>query len=143
MRAELHGRLWANYPRVFTLRTEGPRRSNMSFGCECGDGWFGIVDRLCWCLRALWKLLRVNTQATQVKEKYGELRFYCTIHTPRSMPHCLRRWIGTLVCWLTDRAECESNRTCEACGAPGRLMRRGYWYATLCERCAPEGYERV
>ena len=86
MRAELHGRLWANYPRVFTLRTEGPRRSNMSFGCECGDGWFGIVDRLCWCLRALWKLLRVNTQATQVKEKYGELRFYCVIYTPRSMP---------------------------------------------------------
>jgi hypothetical protein len=115
----------------------------MCFGFEHGDGWHDIVDRLSWRYTALWKLLRVDVYASQVKEKLGGLRFYCYPRTPRWMPRFLSRWIGTLVFWLEDRAEDESYETCELCGRSGALRRRGYWYATFCDACAPEGYERV
>ena len=57
--------------------------------------------------------------ATQVKEKYGTLRFYYDggddfIHGAVAM------------------AEGMSSRTCEVCGSPGKLFGGG-WVSTLCE----------
>jgi hypothetical protein len=65
--------------------------------------------------------------ATQVKEKFGGLRFY---------------YAGgdDYIRGVVDMAEEMSYCTCEICGAPGKL-RRGGWYRTLCDQHAKEsGY---
>jgi len=63
-------------------------------------------------------------EATQVKEKFGTLRFY--LDTP----------LGDEIDALVDKAEAASGVTCEACGCPGSLRCRKGWYSTLCDDCS-------
>lgn len=61
----------------------------------------------------------------QVKEKYGTLRFYVSQYT---------HTIGALI----HMAESMSAKTCETCGAPGKMTGRG-WLSVRCrEHTAPE-----
>jgi hypothetical protein len=65
-----------------------------------------------------------HVRATQVKEKFGGLRFYVSgadeyVHGAISM------------------AESMSYRTCEVCGSPGKVYRDG-WFTTLCPTHAAE-----
>ena len=57
--------------------------------------------------------------ATQVKEKFGTLRFY----------YCGG---DNYIRGLVDMAENMSGVMCEVCGSPG-WRRRGSWFRTLCE----------
>lgn len=60
-------------------------------------------------------------RASQVKEKFGGLRFYMTHATDEMYD-------------ITDAAEQESEEICEQCGAPGEL-RGNAWLTTLCQPC--------
>lgn len=60
-------------------------------------------------------------RASQIKEKFGTLRFYMT-HQTNEMAR------------ITDWAEKQSKRTCEECGKPGKLRGRG-WLYTRCASC--------
>jgi hypothetical protein len=60
-------------------------------------------------------------RASQVKEKFGTLRFYLTHGTDEMYA-------------ITDEAERRSASTCEACGKPGKLRGRG-WLYTRCAKC--------
>lgn len=60
-------------------------------------------------------------KASQVKEKYGELRFYMTSATDEMYE-------------LIDEAEEKSRYICETCGAPGSTRGTG-WLTTLCDDC--------
>lgn len=57
--------------------------------------------------------------ATQVKEKFGTLRFY--VYGADSETHA-----------MINMAESMSARTCEVCGSPG-TQNTGGWITTLCE----------
>jgi hypothetical protein len=60
-------------------------------------------------------------RASQVKEKYGGLRFYLTHGTPEMYA-------------IVGKAESQSLMTCETCGKPGK--RRGReWLYTRCNSC--------
>src|SRR3990167_9425532 len=85
------------------------------FAIECDKGW----ESLYLPLIALCK--EHNIQITQIKEKYGGLRFY----------------VGYAPDWfydLVDEAEKKSVTICESCGAPGEI-RGTIWYKTLCDKC--------
>jgi hypothetical protein len=60
-------------------------------------------------------------RASQIKEKYGTLRFYMTHGTEEMYK-------------IVDNAERKSLKTCEECGKPGKLRGRG-WYYTRCAAC--------
>lgn len=62
--------------------------------------------------------------ATQVKEKYGGLRFYVSGAMDDQYNYI-------------SFAESMSYRTCETCGSPGKLYAYG-WYKTLCSVHAKE-----
>lgn len=47
-----------------------------NFGFECGDGWRGILSELITKIKELDGKSGVVTQVSQVKEKFGGLRFY-------------------------------------------------------------------
>lgn len=64
--------------------------------------------------------------ASQVKEKFGGLRFY--------MDHGTQKMRA-----LVNQAELDSNTTCEECGAQG-VARRSGWIKTLCDKHAQDKY---
>ena len=90
----------------------------MCWGFECGDGWFDLIDELSA------KIEPLGAVATQVKEKYGTLRFYA--HAPTKT--------ANEVFDLVDEAEAKSATICELCGKPGETLGGG-WLKTRCEEC--------
>ncbi|MGB8022204.1 MAG: hypothetical protein WCF04_13325 [Candidatus Nanopelagicales bacterium] len=110
MKSDLTNALWTKYPLIFPQRV----------GFSCNDGWYNLIDVLCERVQA-----RVDAgnceqvEATQVKEKYGGLRFYCD-------------GADNAVLAFIDFAEAMSERMCEICGAPGAPNNTG-WIQTLCD----------
>jgi hypothetical protein len=91
---------------------------------ECGEGWRNLLERACARIRAAAQADGGSFKATQIKEKYGTLRFY---------------WEGALspeadaeVEEIIDLAEARSACTCEVCGEEGRLYQSGCWMMTRC-----------
>lgn len=92
--------------------------------CSCGDGWFDILDTLCTRLDVLElsRTFRIN----QIKEKFGELRFYVSGIEDKGMDQVVMQWIF--------EAMGESRHVCEECGKPG-ARRALQWIQTLCDEC--------
>lgn len=100
---------------------------SIAFGFECGDGWFNLLLKASLALEIHINRLPAEQQqsfyATQVKEKYGTLRFYMS-----SEDETMSKIIAT--------AESESATTCEVCGKPGELFGT-LWLSTVCDEHQP------
>jgi len=100
------------------------RNNLLSFGWECGEGWRPLIQEL---IDKLDKLPE-DIYVTQIKEKFGTLRFYIMSGSE-------------IADGLIEEYEHKSAVVCEVCGQTGRLRERGRWYKTLCDSCAVEhGY---
>ncbi len=113
MTPELRRLLVSRYPLIFP-DGDFPPRSGV------GSGWFGLLDALCERLQ-WWTAHNKAPQlvAQQVKEKYGELKFYVSpLHNPATPCEPPRAEQQGLI-WM---ASALSLRTCEICGAPGRWI---------------------
>jgi hypothetical protein len=108
----------------------------MAFGFECDIGWFPIIEKLCEDINnvidkefPLMKSGKFPFEVSQVKEKYGGLRFYTNTSVDE---------IDDLI----HEAEMVCERTCEICGGSGETMTKGGnpdgWIKTLCKRHAKE-----
>lgn len=117
MRKELDDRLCREFPTLFKDRHADMRATCMCWGFACGDGWFNLIHQLCKDIVAI----APDTVATQVKEKFGGLRFYIF-----SAPEEVHDLIG--------RARVASLKICEQCGQPGKPNEQG-WIRTLCDEC--------
>ena len=85
------------------------------------EGWFQLIKDLIVDLNKMgW-----DKQVTQVKEKFGGLRFYIN----SGIPEIHQRILQT---------ETESYKICEICGEPGKPRTNG-WYQTLCDSHKREG----
>lgn len=148
MRQELDKALCEKYPLIFQDRHGDPMSTLMCFGFEHGDGWYQILDSLCaqiqhhidWSHKNMqwdmdWNQKHPEEQreirqpvdqvvATQIKEKFGGLRFY---------------YDGgdDAISGMVRMAESWAAHTCEICGAPGKLRGRGWMY-TACDQHARE-----
>jgi len=90
---------------------------------ECNEGWCDLIERT--CIRIENALDNGDTvKITQIKEKYGTLRFYWNGRLPSE----IKAEVGEAVSLAEARSAC----TCEICGAEGRLYSRGGWLATAC-----------
>jgi hypothetical protein len=126
------------YPRIFVERSKSPRESCMGRGFECGNGWFPIINSLCYQIqnhidnhnKYVKKYDKKGTPipqfvALQVKEKFGALRIYSQG--------------GDAFCeGVIAFAESISTHFCEICGKGGILFtgRTEGWITTLCEDCS-------
>ena len=123
MRDDLDKKLCSDFPLLYR-----DRRANMTTTCMCwgfpGDGWEPLIRRLSEKLEAAISAMPVEARdaccASQVKEKFGTLRFYMSSSTEE------------MESWITQ-AEDESARTCEECGAPGELRGRSWVYTACAE----------
>lgn len=139
--------LIAKYPKIFKDHMD-----RMRFGIECNNGWFDILDRCCERIQKICDSTPfLQVMASQIKEKFGTLRFYVHYNHTGMFPNgeneidALRSdpleknghhaSFNNAQAAILD-AESESASICEACGAAGCLCKYGAWYHTFCPECA-------
>ena len=84
-------------------------------------GWLPLIDSLCeWLQSGTDHNHQPQVVAVQVKEKFGELRFY-TEGASESQEAAI------------SFAEHLSSQICEVCGAAGKLRAERGWLRTLCD----------
>lgn len=128
--------LYLKYPKI--LKTEAGNEVSL----DVGDGWYDLLDVLCSQIQhhidwkngegeySKYKDSRKEGDhvpqlvAEQVKEKFGTLRFYAFGGDEKTAG-------------MIELSEALSGRTCEVCGASGKLTKGG-WIRTLCRRHAAE-----
>ena len=135
MSPEKDAELCAKYPKIFSNR-DNPSEPIGCSGCECDDGWFDLIDTLCLSIQShidsevkcnnLSKtaVIKLQVKAEQIKEKFGELRFYVSggDDTTRGM---------------ISFAELMSKHICESCGNKATVRTSG-WIRNLCQSCADD-----
>lgn len=137
MDSKLQQQLFEKYPKIFRQKDLSLRETCMCFGCDCGDGWFKLLDILCSHLQFNTDKNRYpQVEATQVKEKFGGLRFYYTV-IPLDKEESMERYWG-IIDGLVSFAEDISNYICEKCGSMDNVTQTKGWIVTLCEKCMEE-----
>jgi hypothetical protein len=133
MSPELTNQLVSKYPTQF---------KNLSY-IECGDGWYTLIDRLCYVVQGQIDRNITNNKNmdffwwSQIKEKFGGLRAYCY-------------GADDYIRGAIDLAENMSYNTCEVSGEAGKLRKKRKadngesipaWMKTLSDKEAEkEGY---
>lgn len=127
MRNDLEKELQELCPNLYKDLYGSPRITCMAFGLCTGDGWYPLIKELSIQLEDL--ILQAPEEqrefyrASQVKEKFGGLRFYMNYRTPD---------MAALICTAQEK----SFEICEECGAPGKFLNDG-WCQTACEEHGP------
>lgn len=124
MKKELDEKLVNDFPKIFADRFKSCQETCMCWGFECHEGWFNLIYSLCNCIQNYLNHKPEIEQvvATQVKEKYGTLRFYFDGG-------------DEYIQGLVDMTEYLSGCTCEICGNPGKLTGSRYDLRLRCEKC--------
>lgn len=162
MDERLQKKLVERYPKIFRDYGGDMRYTCMAWGIECGDGWFELLNNMCHDITKLGKGKDIQVIAHQVKEKFGSLRFYYGIESEYTilkrldtkirnsmfsrklgipywkMINFRRKIFRTTEEKISDRiseAEWETERTCEACGQPGKMRGGGWVVYTACDPC--------
>lgn len=139
MSPEKDAYLCEKYPKIFANRNSDMATTAMCWGFDHNDGWFTIIDRTCniiqshidWRIKQRESLIKNNPYnatipeeipqvvATQIKEKFGTLRFY---------------YDGgdDYISGVVSMAEAMTGVTCEICGNPGESNSNG-WITVRCE----------
>jgi len=125
MKEELDKKLCEAFPNLYKDRDAPMNATAMCWGFP-DDGWFDLLWECSEKIEA--EILKMpedqrgSYRASQVKEKFGTLRFYMTSETD-AMEEAIRV------------AEEKSAVTCEVCGGPGNRDRDAGWIKTLCDSC--------
>jgi len=148
MKQELQNKLFEKYPNIFRQKDLSSQETCMCWGITCGDGWYTLIDTLCEAIQQrvqfingqkikvknnLKTLIPVKYQndliceATQVKSKFGGLRFYT-------------EGGDDFTNGLISMAESMSYSMCENCGNPGSI-RKASRIKTLCKDCSNKIYK--
>lgn len=124
--------LCKKYPILYQERHKSEMVTCMCYGFAMGDGWFDLINEVSEKLEAInnTKILPKYGAsecivATQVKQKFGTLRFYTN-----SIPEEFYEEANDAIVV----AENKSDVTCEVCGARGTVGGKG-WIECLCGPC--------
>lgn len=117
MNTKLTEKLHKEYPKIFPKNERG-----YALGFECMDGWYDHINALCATVMLYCNDHNIEPPiASQVKEKYGSLRFYV--------------WSASIEVFdLIERFETESQYVCEVCGKRGKVRNIHGWYSCLCDK---------
>jgi len=156
MKPELDKQLCEKYPKIFAQRNLPMSETCMCWGFDCGDGWYWLVDNLCGAIQSYVDSrndgVRIRNkarkegrlsdgfgyeggkeeekewqvEATQVKEKFGGLRFYINGGDDH-------------IYGMIGLAEHMSYGICEMCGTTENVSSgKGGWVKYLCPKCKEE-----
>lgn len=96
----------------------------IQFGFECGDGWYWLLSSLMALIHRYCKNSNIEIpEITQIKEKYGGLRFYYSGGDEK-------------IYGMVSFAEILSYKICEECGSTENVTQnKGGWIYTRCDKC--------
>ena len=126
MNKELTKKLYYDFPKIFIQHSKPLTETAMCWGFQCGDGWFQLIYEL--CCRLQWDIDNngyPQLQATTVKEKFGELRFYCSGSNDKQEA-------------MIEFASHMSNYICEECGSNHDVQQTKGYIQNLCKWCRVE-----
>jgi len=119
MSPKLAKQLFEKYPKLL-------KRRNLTYGFECKDGWYWLIDNLCDTIQTYIDNNDINqVEVSQIKQKFGGLRFYTN-------------GADDLIYGMIWFAEHLSYKICEKCGKPGEIRNERMFIETLCEECENE-----
>lgn len=102
-----------------------PLLDNVQCGVYVPPGWTSLVEVLAVAIQVEIDKLPYDTRSlytvTQIKEKFGALRFYMSHATPE-------------MCKILNYAEDESTTVCDVCGGEGQLRGTNEWLRTRCDK---------
>ena len=152
MDSDLQQKLYEQYPLIFAQKDLQGSETGMCWGISCGDGWYDILDSVCFLvqervrqplenIRMYERLIADDpTRIPQWKERIEEERE--SILSVQFVQ--VKEKFGTLRIYhtsddpyvegLVSMAESVSSTTCEHCGNRGTTSTKG-WYQTLCDPC--------
>ena len=139
MKEELQLELVKKYPKILKHFRGDPMQTCMAWGFEVEDGWYNLLDE---CMKKMQYFCdlcsrdgrEVQVVADQIKEKYGDLRFYVSVYGADKIE-------DDIIDDIIYEAERKSRNTCEVTGENGVLCKRGGWFKTLCrEETRKHGY---
>jgi len=120
------------------LNEKFPKIFSENFYFECGDGWFDLIATLCSNIQSHvdWKykdllpeeLDDIQPKAVQVKEKFGGLRFYCSVTDDQ-------------IDGMISFAESYSYKVCEGCSNKASVYGDG-WCRSHCSVCESQYQEK-
>jgi len=137
----LQNKLYKKYPSLFTNKDKSIQESCMTWGIECGNGWYDLLSSVCWRIsqheKNIEERIRIRNEAgkdndeidlkyspvkfDQIKEKFGGIRIYYTGG-------------DEYVNGVVSLADEMSYKLCEVCGNSGTPSKDG-WITTLCDNC--------
>jgi hypothetical protein len=87
MNQNLDRQLSEKYPKLFKNKNLPPSQTLMCFGCECGDGWYKVLDHLfCYLTELMERKLHID-YSKEYQEKYkGEKDFYKKYSSYKFLP---------------------------------------------------------
>ena len=113
-------KLYKDFPKIF---------DSLRDGFECNDGWYHLIYMLSAHIQYyINQNKKCQVEATQVKEKFGGLRFYVAFDI--TFTKNLIDKINILI----KEAETKSQTICEISGSPGILYVKNKWRKTLCKQ---------
>lgn len=140
MKKELQDKLYKKYPEIFRQKDLSMQETCMCWGIECRDGWYDLINAMC-------SLLQFNTErngypqieATQVKEKFGTLRFYYELkYSEENKKNEWKERQTGIQKGIISLGEFLSGYICENCGINKKVKQTRGWVVTLCEDCLKE-----
>ena len=104
---------------------------------SCDKGWYKLLAET----NDLLKYMCPNYEVHQVKEKFGELRYYFSMPKMQDDDEFDKETfekIYKIMRAIAARAEDKSTHICESCGEFGQIRDSNHWLKTLCYYCAKE-----
>lgn len=145
MNDKLDKLLCEKYPKIFADRNAPMTETAMCWGFDHGDGWFNIIDQLCGNIQHHINWAEEQREREVKRGLAGESGMPRTAHVPQVVATQVKEKFGTLrfyynggdqyIHGLVAMAESMSGVTCEVCGTPG-VARGGGWIRTLCDEHA-------
>lgn len=131
MNPDLYNKLIHKYPNLFKNVNPESKYPISLFGIETnGPGWDNLIETLCSMINCHVKFNKCPpVSITQIKEKYGTLRFYI-------------QGGDDIVQGMIMFAESYSAYVCEHCGKPATHYAEG-WMQTLCDEHFQEQFRGV
>lgn len=141
MSPEIEEKLHKDYPKIFKIDNENLRRKDEAdryLALDCDDGWYDLINKLCRNIQGYIdhhgnnlsedEMESFQVVATQIKEKFGSLRFYYSGGD---------EYIEGMI----RMAEAMSSSICESCGSKSEVQTNG-WIKNLCHPCAEKRKEK-
>jgi hypothetical protein len=135
MDTELTEKLIKNHPTIFKCDTE--KMPFAMFYFECDNGWFHLLNELATKIeQILAEKPNQDIQISQVKEKFGTLRFYFYAMNCDD-------YIFDKINQKVKETEEESGHICEYCGETNSTLHStGCWIYNRCNKCWAECCEK-